>query len=67
MAGSKNILIEQVSRGEYVVDAEAVAEAIVKRRLSHRMRLRVLEPGKALGQGAIRADEDDGGVLPDLA
>ena len=67
MPGSKNILIERVSRGEYVVDAQAVAEAIVKRRLAHRRHLRVLESGQPAGQGSVRADEDDGVTFPDLA
>ena len=67
MAGSKNILIAQVARGEYVVDAQAVAEAIVRRRLAHRRRLSVFEPGETLGDRPIGADEDDGVAARDLA
>jgi len=63
MAGSKaTALGTRVARGEYIVDAHAVAEAIVRRRLRKQRALRVLEPGETLGDRSVRPDED--GVAP---
>lgn len=67
MAGGKaTILIAQVARGEYVVDEHAVADAIVRRRLQGRRRLRVLEPGQSLHDRPVGSDEDSGLASGDL-
>jgi hypothetical protein len=67
MAGRKaTILIAQVARGEYIVDADAVAEAIVRRRLAHRRGLRMLEAGQSLDEGPVGADDDNGLAATDL-
>jgi hypothetical protein len=57
-------LVERVRRGEYVVDAEAVAEAMLRRWRSTSF---MLIAAQALDDAPVGIDEDDaasGGDLP---
>ncbi len=58
----KEALAEQIARGEYVVDAHAVAEAMLRTGLSA-----VLEAPEALERPPGRVEQDEPGPGPDLA
>jgi hypothetical protein len=57
-------LVERLRRGEYDVDAHAVADAIVRRWKSMSL---VLVASQALDGPAVAADEDEPEAGPDLA
>jgi Anti-sigma-28 factor, FlgM len=57
-------LAERIARGEYVVDAEAVAEAMMRRWREPSV---VLVAAQALDGPAIGADEDEPAAGGDLA
>jgi hypothetical protein len=61
----KGDLAERVARGGYVVDPEAVAEAIIRRWQSGWSLM--LVPGEAVDREPIRADEDESVAGVDLA
>jgi Anti-sigma-28 factor, FlgM len=50
-------LAERIARGEYTVDAEAVAEAMLRRGFAHASL--VLVPAQALDGAAVGAAHDD--------
>jgi hypothetical protein len=57
-------LAERIARGDYVVDAEAVAEAMMRR---WREPSAVLVAAQALDGPAVAADEDEPAAGGDLA
>jgi Anti-sigma-28 factor, FlgM len=57
-------LAERIARGEYEVDAEAVAEAMMRR---WRTPLMVLVAAQALDGAAVGADEDEPAAGGDVA
>jgi hypothetical protein len=58
-------LAERIARGEYVVDAEAVAEAMMRRWRSEPSK--VLVAAQALDRPAVEPDEDEPAAAADLA
>jgi hypothetical protein len=63
--GERAELAERIARGDYVVDAEAVAEAILRR--WRRERSMVLVAAQPLDRPAVGADEDEPATGRDLA
>jgi hypothetical protein len=62
--GIDETLAERVRRGEYVVDAEAVAEAMLRRRLGDSPVLVAVEPVDGTTVGARDDEPAAGGDLP---
>ena len=63
--GERADLAERIARGEYVVDAEAVAEAILRRwRGEHSL---VLVTSQPLDRPAVESDEDESATDHDVA
>ena len=63
IAGIDPTLVERVRRGEYVVDAHAVAEAVLRRWLGSPM----LVPEQPVDGAPVRADQDEPVTGDDLA
>jgi hypothetical protein len=65
VAGTQSELAERIARGEYVVDAEAVAEAMIER--WRRQPSLVLVAPQPLDDPSIRADEGEPVTRRDVA
>ena len=60
-------IARQVQRGEYVVDAEAVAAAMLRRWAAEQSGSAVLVPAQALDRATVGAQELESGPPEDLA
>jgi len=64
-SGIDPTLAERIRRGEYQVDANAVAEAVLRR--WRRGGSLVLVPSEPLDEPAVLADEDQAAAVDDVA
>ena len=64
-SGIDPTLAERVRRGEYVVDAEAVAEAVLRR--WRRGGSLVLVPSEPSGRPAVLPEENEAAAVDDVA